>query len=437
MKTFTIPRPGTTLRLRHYRAAAVFAAAALALTACTGADSALPPAPTLAPVSPINNDSLVWGMDAAAPDENWQKPALGEMRTDPIYGTGVQRVTSAEGTRFDRNSYSRRQSENPDGSLFFTYHGDAEYHVYSTADASLVSALDIHPDAEPQWHPTDPRLIRYLAGPNSSEGDLILFELDVTTSESTVIADLTEPLVNAFPGADYMKDRSEGSPSSDGNGYAWIVYSDDEEPLGMVSYDLASDAVLGTSELPADTDWVSTSPTGKYVVASAESGTYVYDADLTNQRLLTEASEHSDIALSADGRDAYVYIDFNSASETAGFLTSVDMETLERTTLFDAYDDANTSMHISGKGYDKPGWVVVSTYNCNAEGAWTCEKVMAIELDGGRILNLAHTYNCGEDYWTETHAVVNRSFTHVYFNSDGGSCGMDAEVYRLDIPAFD
>ncbi|MBH0131257.1 hypothetical protein [Salinibacterium sp. NK8237] len=376
-------------------------------------------------------------MDATAPDETWQKPALGSVETDPVYGTTVQRVTSAEGTRFDRNSYSRRQAENADGSLFFTYHGDAEYHVYSTADASLLSALPIHPDAEPQWHPSDPHLIRYLEGPNSSEGDLTLHELDVTTGESAIIADLTEAITNVFPGADYMKDRSEGSPSSDGAIYAWIVYNADEQPLGMVSYDLASDTVLGTSQLPAGTDWVSASPTGKYVVASAESGTYVYDADLSNQRLLTEASEHSDIALSADGRDAYVYIDFDSASETAGFLTSVDMDSLERTTLFDAYDDANTSMHISGKGYDKPGWVVVSTYNCNAEGAWTCEKVMAIELDGGRILNLAHTYNCGEDYWTETHAVVNRSFTHVYFNSDGGSCGMDAEVYRLDVPAFD
>lgn len=114
----------------------------------------------------------------------------------------------------------------------------------------------------------------------------------------------------------------------------------------------------------------------------------------------------------------------------------MDLDTLERTKLFDAYDDANTSMHISGKGYEKPGWVIVSSYNCKVEGAWTCNKVLAVELDGGRILNLAHTYNCGEDYWSETQATVNRSFTRVYFNSDGGSCGIDAEVYRLEVPSF-
>ena len=59
---------------------------------------------------------------------------------------------------------------------------------------------------------------------------------------------------------------------------------------------------------------------------------------------------------------------------------------------------------------------------------------MAVELATGLVVNLAHTYNCGDDYWTETHAVVNRSFTRIYFNSDAGSCGIDAEVYELTVP---
>ena len=54
----------------------------------------------------------------------------------------------------------------------------------------------------------------------------------------------------------------------------------------------------------------------------------------------------------------------------------------------------------------------------------------------GRLLNLAHTYNAGDSYWTEPHAVVNRDFTRVYFNSDGGSGGIDAEVYELTLPSF-
>ena len=102
------------------------------------------------------------------------------------------------------------------------------------------------------------------------------------------------------------------------------------------------------------------------------------------------------------------------------------------------YGGANTSIHVSGKGYNKPGWVVVSSYNCKNLGAWTCEKVMAVEIaEAGRVLNLAHTYNCGTNYWTEPHAVVNRDFTRIYFNTDHGSCGIDAEVMMLTVPDFD
>ena len=67
--------------------------------------------------------------------------------------------------------------------------------------------------------------------------------------------------------------------------------------------------------------------------------------------------------------------------------------------------------------------------------AWL--QVFAAELKpNGRILNLAHTHNCGQDYWTETHAVANRDFTRVYYNTDSGSCGIDAEVMMIDVPPF-
>lgn len=383
--------------------------------------------------------NLEWGTDASSPVASWTKPALNRQYDDPVYGTEVRRVTSADGTRFNRNTYSRRQAENADGSLFMTYHGSSRYHVYSVEGAALVRALDIHPDAEPQWHPTDPGRIRHLAGPNSSSGALQLLETTVSTGRTTVIADFTDRVKARIPGAAYVKDRAEGSPSIDGNRWAWIVYDAQENIRGVMSYDLATDTILGvTTDLLSDNlDWVSVSPTGRYVVAGFWEGTIVYDADMSNRRVLTDAAEHSDIALDRNGRDTYVYIDFHGPSPTAGWLTAIDMATLERTKIFDLYDNANTSLHISGKGYDKPGWVVVSSYNCKVPGAWSCEKVMAVEIaNDGRILNLAHTYNCGDGYWTETHAVVNRSFDAVYFNSDAGSCGIDAEVYRIELPSF-
>ena len=398
------------------------------------------PPPTVTPVPPT--PGLIWGYDATPPSSDWARPPLGAVTTDPVYGSEVVRRTDATGTRFDRNTYSRRQAENADGAYFMTYHGSATYRVYNRATNELVRETDIHPNGEPQWHPTNPALLRHVQGNNSFVGDLILLQTNVADGETVVIADLTSRIQARMPTADYLIDRAEGSPSMDGNRYAWIVYDSTETPIGLVSYDLATDTILGMTvglneSAYGRLDWVSMSPTGTYVMAGYEQGTLVYNADLTDERVVNLKADHSDIALDAFGRDAYVYIDFSSGPD-AGYLVSVDLESLDRVRIFRVYGGANTSVHVSGKGFDKPGWVIVSTYNCKNPGAWTCEKVMAVEMvENGRVLNLAHTYNCGDSYWTETHAVVNRSFTRVYFNTDSGSCGIDAQVMELSVPEFD
>ncbi|MCP5027720.1 MAG: hypothetical protein GY929_15710 [Actinomycetia bacterium] len=415
------------------------AAPAVSSDPSTEVASAVPPPadPTPGPARGAGAE-LVWGYDATPPQAGWTKVDLGETYADPVYGSLVRRITTAEGTRFDRNPYSRRQAENADGTFFFSYHGDAAYHVYNRETLELVRSLDIHPDADPQWHPSDPEIIRHIAGPNSHVGDLRLYETDVASGTSGVVADLTARIQAVLPDALYMYDRAEGSPSASGDLYAWLVHNSDEEIIGMVAYDLAADEILGLTgslrSAPDSLDWVSMSPTGTRVLAGYRDGTFAYDLDFTNELRLSETGEHSDIAIDSHGRDAYVHIDF-SAGVNGGWLLSTDLETGEHTRVFDLYDDANTSVHVSGKGYNRPGWVVVSTYNCKEPGAWSCHKVMAVELAAsGRVLNLAHTYNCGDSYWTETHASVNRDFTRVYFNSDGGSCGIDAEMMEITMP---
>lgn len=395
------------------------------------------PAPTVAQPSSPTAGNLILGQDSSQPSNNWTRPDLLERRADPVYQLPVTRMTSADGTRFNRNTYSRRQAENADGTSFLTYHGDATYNVYDVASAELIAVTPVHPDGDPQWHPTNPDKIRHVAGRNSSDGTLELLESTVSTGTTEVLTDLTDRVRSRFPTALYMSDRSEGSPSSDGNRYAWIVYNEEENPVGIISYDLASDSIVGS--VPVDPsveyrlDYVTTSPSGRFVMAGFWEGTYVWDFNMTNERLVFEGGEHSDIAVGPTGNDTYVYIDFTS-SANGGWIVAIDLVTGETRRYIDLYDDANTSIHFSGKAYDMPGWVVASTYNCKVPGAWSCEKVFALNLADGTIVNLAHTYNCGADYWTETHAVTNRDLSRVYFNSDAGSCGMNAEVYRIDLP---
>jgi len=235
-----------------------------------------------------------------------------------------------------------------------------------------------------------------------------------------------------------MGDGAEGSPSADGNRYAWVVFDGQERMAGLVSYDLETDTILGTLDLEpyADIDNVSMSPSGNYVVVSGAEVT-VYDADLSNPRVLLPSSEHSDIAIGADGEDYYLHIDFESQD---GDVVAINLKTSEKIVLFSMYEEkVTTSIHVSGKAFNKPGWAILSSYYPKDGGdGWTYDKVFAITfdptLDEQIILNLAHTRNCAESYWTEPHAVPNRDLTRVYYNSNWGSCEEDAEAYQILVP---
>lgn len=406
-----------------------------------------------APLSP-NLAELTWGQDERLESPDWTRPPRFSPIQDPAYGTSVERLTNADAGPWDRVDYSRRQAENADGTLFMT-HVRTEENVYTfriySIDGEPINDLAIHPDGQPQWHPTEPDIIRHVDGPEASSGSLRLMEINARTNERGATYDLSAQIQRRWPNALFMRDGEEGSPSVDGNHYAWAVYDGQEQLLGIVSYDLETGA-LESRDARTDQgrlDYVSASVTGDYVVAGYVDGTYVYDQALTDERLLFAGAEHSDLALDANGDDAHVYVDFDN-----GWVTSVNLETLEPTLMFSIYEGRSaTSVHISGKGYDRPGWVVISTYSCKEDrgeegeipDGWACNKVFAAEMvPNGRILNLAHTYTCEghgaaleQRYYVETHAVVSRDFEHVYFNSNSNNCDNIAEVYRITVPAFD
>jgi len=396
------------------------------------------------------NASFVEGKDTTPPSASQSEPAFGDSYIDPAYGLTVRKVSDAAGTRFNRNIYSRIQPENADGSMFMTYHGNAEYRIYDRQSLALVRALpEVDPDSEVQWHPTDPDKIRFTSGRDSFFGSLQLLEMDITdpNASSKVIIDLAGrlPWPNVDPAGDqgtgFITDAAEGSPSADGNRYAWLVIDRNETLVGMVTVDISTDTILGTLGVAdwaeyGEPDHVSMSPSGKYVVSSHDFGTLAFDVDFTNRRELHNTSEHSDIGINAAGNDAYLFINFDN-----GALTAIDLETDSRTELFNVFDEnTDTSIHVSGKAFDRPGWAVVSTYFCRAQdgaSGWACNKVFIVEMAANpRILNLAHTYNCGQDFWTEPHAVPSRDLRRVYYNSDWGSCGIDAEVMQIDVPPF-
>ena len=179
-------------------------------------------------------------------------------------------------------------------------------------------------------------------------------------------------------------------------------------------------------------------------------GTTAYTRDFSSHHQVHHKSTHSDLAVLANGHDAYVAVDY----QDDGYNFYVDLETGEKNRLFTNYVDGHgTALHFSGNAFNKPGWVVVSTYDDRHEDRWHHSKVMAVELGGqNRIVNLAHNqteyfHRCENisNYANEQQASVNRDLTKIIYatnwhtptvntrdNGSQFSVGIDDYIIELD-----
>jgi len=155
----------------------------------------------------------------------------------------------------------------------------------------------------------------------------------------------------------------------------------------------------------------------------------------------------TDIALDPQGRDVYVSVDYQS---NGGDVFMQNLETGQRTPLFSTYPGRTaTALHISGKAYNRPGWVLVSTYaehpadDSSVQGLhderrqWLHRKMFAVSLtENPDIRSIAYINSDAFKYEAEPQATVNRDFTRMLFNSTwNGSSMADQEVFLTAITA--
>ena len=368
-----------------------------------------------------------------------QRPTKGVAVMDPVYGTCVVRATnhaSETDAGFLRNDYSRRQAFNADSTRFLAYALDGHWHLFNAETLAWMRILNgPAADAEPQWHPTNPDLLYYI--PNL--GGMEIRELNVETNNWTQVADFTGKL--PWANAARVWTKSEGSPSADARYWGFQVETSSFAPLGLMVWDMVTSSVVGTYDFAEHglgrPDHVSMSPTGDYIVASwdgNDKGTTAFYRDFTSEVKVHHKSEHSDIALLPNGNDAYVAVDYQS---NAGDVFMVELQTGEKTVLFESYvGGTGTAFHFSGKGFNVPGWVLVSTYSSNAATQWLHQKIYAVTLEENpQIVNLGHHHSVSTGYWTEPHATVNRDFTRVLFSSNWDvSSANDIDAYMMIIP---
>lgn len=378
------------------------------------------------------------------------KPAKGVVVSDPGFQTCMVRSTVhtvEPPVTFARNDYSRRQAFNADRSLFLVYSYNGYWHLYDADTLAYVKVLNGPAgDAEPQWHPTDPNKLYYLP----SNGGLKIFSLNVQTNTTQTAANFSGRLPWSDVNGLWTKD--EGSPSRDGRYWGFQAEAN-FNIRGFVVYDLQQDTIVGTRNVSIRPDHVSMTPSGRWFTSSGDTeGTWAWSRDFTQKKKLHHKSEHSDLAVGPNGHDYYVSIDYQS---NAGDVFAVDIDNCPavaadatdapecpRIVLFPTYiNGAATAMHFSGKAYDKPGWVLISTYQTGPtrDGIWPwyTDKIFAVELNSSpRIYGVGfHHVDDYEGYWTEPHASVSRDFSHIMFNSNWNTTSdNDVDDYMIQLP---
>ena len=390
----------------------------------------------------------------------------------PYYNTPIAKITRnkeaiAAGERPYRSDYSRRNAFNADNSLFLTYRKDGYWFVN---DAKTLKPIgDALPsmatDCEPIWSESDPNILWAL--PPYGEG-CKLYEINVETRKVVKTYELQERLKAWWPDAGRCWTKSEGSPSRDGRYWCWIIETVGYEVRGIVVYDRVEDKFIAHMNATVKPDHTSMSPSGKYAIVSwaynESLGTRAYTRNLTDKHpaatgndpyiKLHTQSEHSDIAITKDGREVYVAADYTG---TNGQIFMADLETGVRTNLLYMYDQGTaTAYHISGKAYDAPGYVVVSTYQEHLGSdtevnnlrnkplmQWYHRKVFTISLEASpkyKVLAWADSdrlkhWPGNDGYWAEPQATVNNNLTRVMFNSSMNSTNVnDIECFMLAIP---
>ena len=373
------------------------------------------------------------------------KPNKGSVFQEPAFKTCAVRVTdhAADGLdTFAREDYSRRQAFNADSTLVLIYALNGSWHVYNATTFAHVKQLaGPAGDAEPQWDATDPDVLYYLP----TNGGMVVNKLQVSTNATSVIGNFTGRL--PWAGAARLWTKSEGSASADSRYWAFMVETNGFAPLGIIVWDRTRDQIVSTRANNIRPDHLSMSASGNYVVVSWNDGVVAFTRDLLTRIPLNVLGEHSDIALDANGDDLYVSVDYQA---TDGTVYMINLRTGVRTDLFPTYlNDGATALHISGKAFRKPGWVVVSTYaeynNNPAVTAreWLHAKVMAVELKANpKVYHLAHHRAVDDNdpifgsYFAEPQASVNRDFTKIIYNSNWGvGTGLNIDAYMVELPA--
>lgn len=383
------------------------------------------------------------------PEPLLAKPATGASYLDPVFGTTIMRLTDAAAQRAEGFVcyYSKLDPFNADETKILIYRRGGQWLIYSRENHTLRRApvKNSQTDAQPRWHPTQANLLFWFDANK-------IMQYDFSTGRTAI--------VHTFPAYQFVTNFDEGNYSADGR-YVALAGKNWPWQTGLQEFfvfDLNERMLLGKplAATGRTVDWVSISPSGKYVVVLVGSphgpgqwqGLDVYRAP--EMALQPQAyypySDHADLGIDGDGNE--VYVTDNAEDTYPDRLRHLEKYRLADGMKTDLLGCAwGLSRLVSCRSFAIPGWALVSTYSSPKHLAEEKvypfdDEIFAVKMDGSRaVKRIAHhrsqRFSAGDNsynnYWDQPNAVISRSGNYILFSSNWRELGAPQDVYLIDL----
>jgi hypothetical protein len=377
-------------------------------------------------------------------------PGKGAAYLDPNFRMTLIRLTDKAMDAYEgpgiQNEYAKTDPENSDGTALILRGNSGVYYLYDRRTGRMTSLANAFNDCgqepEPRWDASDAQVFYYVCNTQ-------LRKYQVSTSTATTLHDFKKE----YPSASYVRTKMEGDASTDRRYWCLLLEDQDWKTLAVIVYDKALDRIVGkkSSGFREKINWVGMSPSGAYCALGWEGeaaplSTTIYSRDFTRLVDLPDGSAgHGDFALTADGREVYVYQNVRT-----DHIAMADLATGLETPLLPIPFNVNPDigLHVSGNCDLTPGWVLVSTYGSKnppqgKSHSWMDNQFFMLQLrHNPRVWRIAHTQayislhsSEEKNYFAEAFASINRKGTRVYFGSNWGRFDPEySEAYQVTLP---
>lgn len=346
-------------------------------------------------------------------------PALHATYTDPVFHTRITRITAPSqlGGKITRvrHYYSKMNPFNADESRALFSVSDGGTWLYDTATWKPIKDLRLSSsDPEIQWHPTNPELFYHLEYAGNSPNVRAMYQYNIVSDKKTLIRDFSE--------YDTVRGRLEGNMDRDGRYYAMIGKKGSS--LQAFVFDVSRNSIskrIDVTEKIAD-DWISVTPSGKYVVMMGGDRSRVYDIEMNHVQDLPRGSfGHADLCTTQDNRDVMVYDGADHQLDHNRNINIADLASGKVSKLLRI--GWGTTPHVSCRNTLMPGWALISTQGPDGKYPNMDFEIFWAKLDGsGEIRRVAHHHSSRKNggYFAEQHAVSNRYGDKIIFSSNWG-----------------